>query len=549
MIWKKNPTKFRYWVGVFAVAGAVAAILVYGASINNAVAKADTGSAAPAATFPGSGVGTIADGGVGCSPSPGTPLNVSFNVTGIPSAPSAVSVDMTFGSPNHTWMGDIVATLIAPDATTFTVFGRTGATTAAGVGDSSDLGALYNFSDVAPTPPSGGWWQEATARGTTEVMTTGTYRTTGSGGAGATNPMPATNLTAAFAGIPTSNGTWTLRFTDGCSGDTGAVTAANLTLTGGAAVVKSPLDYNGDGKTDYTVVRNTGGGPSGQVTWYTCYNGTAEPGCWQFQQWGLASDFFVAGDFDGDGKDDLTVWRPAPATQAAFYIFQSQSNTVRTDFFGQTGDDPTVVGDYTGDGKADPAVYRAGASAGQQSFFYYRASSGTFNGQIVFEPWGQNGDFPAPGDYDGDGKYDFLVQRNSGIGGQAIFWQRINGSNAISNFVFGLATDVIAPGDYDGDGKTDVCVIRGISGNINWFYRPSTAPSTLGFLGAFGLSATDFPTQGDYNGDGKTDVAVWRPNADPTQVFFHVLATGSGAYSRFEWGNNGDYPVANFNTH
>ncbi len=30
--------------------------------------------------------------------------------------------------------------------------------------------------------------------------------------------------------------------------------------------VRSPVDFNGDGKTDFVVVRNTGGGASGQLT-------------------------------------------------------------------------------------------------------------------------------------------------------------------------------------------------------------------------------------------------------------------------------------------
>ena len=65
----------------------------------------------------------------------------------------------------------------------------------------------------------------------------------------------------------------------------------------------------------------------------------------------------------------------------------------------------------------------------------------------------------------------------------------------------------------------------------------------------FGLSATDFPTQGDYDGDGKTDIAVWRPNADPAQNFFYSLNSSNGAARIFELGQQGDYPVANYNSH
>lgn len=319
-----------------------------------------------------------------------------------------------------------------------------------------------------------------------------------------------------------------------------------------APAAKATVDYNGDGKTDYSVVRNTGGGPTGQVTWYNCYNGVAEPGCYQFAPWGIATDHFVPADFDGDGKADIAIWRPAAPGAAGFYIFQSLTGTVRFDVFGQTGDDPSVTADYTGDGKADPAVYRGGAVAGDQSFWYYRASNGTFNGQIVYEQWGQNGDFPVPGDFDGDGKSDFLIQRNGG-GGVGLFWLRTGSTNVISNFFFGTPTDVVVPGDYDGDGKADVATVRGSGGSILWYVRTSSAippynGALTGFYAGFGASATDFPVQGDYDGDGKTDVAVWRPAVDSGANYFHALGSTSG-YKFYEWGQNGDYPVANYNAH
>ena len=137
--------------------------------------------------------------------------------------------------------------------------------------------------------------------------------------------------------------------------------------------------------------------------------------------------------------------------------------------FGQTGDDPTVVADYNGDGKDDIAVYRAGASAGAQSTWYFRT---TANGPVTFVPWGQNGDFPAPGDYDGNGKADFMIQRNAG-GGQAGFWRLSDAFVAQPVVIFGTPTDVIVPGDYDGDGKTDAGVYR--PSNFNWFVNRSTA--------------------------------------------------------------------------
>src|SRR5262249_19359222 len=148
------------------------------------------------------------------------------------------------------------------------------------------------------------------------------------------------------------------------------------------------------------------------------------------------------------------------------------------------------------------------------SFWYYL---GSVDGLQHGYQYGQNGDFPAPGDFDGDNKYDYTVQRNAGSG-QAAFYTHKSSGGADSVTIFGTPTDVIVPGYYDADCKTDIATIRGVSGSIQWNILNSTT-GTYTFY-TFGSSATDFPTQGDWDGDGKTDIGVWRPNADPSMDFF-----------------------------
>jgi hypothetical protein len=311
-------------------------------------------------------------------------------------------------------------------------------------------------------------------------------------------------------------------------------------VTTASAPVDAPLDFNGDGKTDFTVVRNTGGGAGGQITWFYNFNGSST---YSGAQWGSAGDFYVPADYDGDGKDDIAVWRGS-LDEPAFFILQSGTNTVRADAFGLAGDDPRVVGDYDGDGIADVAVFRSGASAGQPSAWYYRSSISPDG--VTGRFWGENGDFPAPGDYDGDGKYDYCVQRNAG-NNQAVFWVQLSNGTVQPPVYFGYPNDSIVPGDYDGDGKTDIAIARSVGGSYQWWIRSSQTGNISGV--SWGTSATDFLAQGDYDGDGKTDPAIWRSSTTPGESAFWALGSQNGSVIATAWGQSGDYPVANFNVH
>lgn len=305
------------------------------------------------------------------------------------------------------------------------------------------------------------------------------------------------------------------------------------------------VDFNGDGKTDWVVLRRIGPVPPGQVFWFIQENNTNAP-ITTFQ-WGNLEDYWVPEDYDGDNMTDFAVWRPAAPGGATWFILESSTATMRAEVFGQPGDDPTVVGDYNSDGKADVAVYRPGVGNFDESYWFYRTSPA---GPFFTRQWGLGGDFPAPGDYDGDGNNDFVVQRNAG-NGQGIFYFNYAAlaPGVLSRAIyFGDPFDLIVTGDYDGDNKTDIAIVKGIGGSIYWFYEPSTNLGTY-TGGPFGRTLTDQVAQGDYDGDGKTDFAVWRPNPDPTQNFFYVRKSSDGNLLANEWGQEGDYPVANFNIH
>jgi hypothetical protein len=239
-------------------------------------------------------------------------------------------------------------------------------------------------------------------------------------------------------------------------------------------------------------------------------------------------------DFNSDAKTEIAVWRPSNGT---WYILSSDDNSQRAFQWGQNGDVP-AAGDYDGDGQTDYAIFRPGSGTWailhSSGCYRYdndsRAPAAPCSSRILITNFGQNGDIPVPGDYDGDGKTDIAVFRPSNGG-----WYHLKSSGGgFGSAAFGQAGDKPVQGDYDGDGKTDVAVYRPSNGG--WYFIRSFNNSFGGVQ--FGASA-DVPVPGDYDGDGKLDYAVWRPS-DST---YYVLNARTGANSGFKWGLSSDIPV------
>jgi hypothetical protein len=269
-------------------------------------------------------------------------------------------------------------------------------------------------------------------------------------------------------------------------------------------------DFDGDGRTDVAVFRPA------SASWYIS---NSSDNSFRAQAWGTSSDRLTPADYDGDGKADIAVFRPSTGY---WYIFESQTNSLRAVNWGISEDLP-APGDYDADGRADIAVFRPSVG-----IWYVLQSA---NGSLLSRQFGASTDKPVAGDYDRDGKTDFAVYRP---GSNAQWYVLQSSDNNLKAQAFGITGDRAVPGDYDGDGKNDFAVFRPSSGN--WYIIQSS--SNIFRAQAWGASA-DTPAPGDYDGDGKTDVAVFRPASGS----WYVLQSSSGALLAQAFGASGDVPA------
>lgn len=287
------------------------------------------------------------------------------------------------------------------------------------------------------------------------------------------------------------------------------------------------LDFDGDHKTDLVLTRGTVGN---SFTWYIL-GSTAGFSATSWGQFGF--DFYVPGDYDGDGIWDIAVWRPVPG---AFYILQSATNTLRIELWGKIGDDARISQDFDGDGKCDPAVMRPNGSA--MTWYILRSSQGP-----ITIPFGDGvNDLAMRGDYDGDGKADVAVYRTNTGSPANTFFVLPSSGGPVRAQTFGLFTqDQYFPADFDGDGKTDYAVFRAgvASPDKGTWYWIRSSDGSLAAL-SFGDATLDFPVPGDYDGDGTTDHAVWRRNFQPT---FYQLNSTTG-FKATAFGLQVDDPLA-----
>ncbi|MEP7005168.1 MAG: FG-GAP-like repeat-containing protein [Sphingomonas bacterium] len=300
-----------------------------------------------------------------------------------------------------------------------------------------------------------------------------------------------------------------------------------LSLTANVvAVSRAAGDFNGDGRSDI-VWRSDSGAFS---DWLAKANGgfTANDGA-AFQNIPTSWKVAGTGDFNGDGRSDL-LWR-SDGGQISDWLGRVDGGFTNNDAnaFSSVSTSWHVVGagDFNGDGR-DDLVWRS--DAGHFSDWLGQANGGFANNDAnAFSSIPTNWHVVGTGDFNGDGRGDVLWRDDAG---QLSNWLgKANGgfTNNDANAFSSVPTNwhVEGTGDFNGDGRDDLAW-RSDAGQVsNWL-----ATASGGWINNDANAYASVPTNwhiedtGDYNGDGRDDI-LWRSD---TGQLSDWLATASGGW-------------------
>ncbi len=242
-------------------------------------------------------------------------------------------------------------------------------------------------------------------------------------------------------------------------------------------------DSDADGDIKYTLIT---GNPSSSDTTYgnlaagdvkdaSLTNNDNEP------------DVAVAGDWDGDGRDEIALKR------GSTYLLNYNNDGSSDDSFSFGRDDDTpIAGDWDGDGRDEIGLKRGST--------YYLNYGRDSDAEVSFS-FGQASDAPIAGDWDKDGRDEIGIRR-----GSKFYLNYNNDSDSEASFSFGQDSDTPLAGDWDKDGRDEVGLKR-----LNKYYLNYDKNGKAEVSFSFG-QASDIGLAGDWDKDHRDEIGIRRGN-------------------------------------
>jgi hypothetical protein len=253
----------------------------------------------------------------------------------------------------------------------------------------------------------------------------------------------------------------------------------------------------------------------------------------------------VVGDFTGRGRDDIAVSGIDPSGRTVVRIFMNQGGGTFTPgptvVLGDAYPDNLLAGDFNGDGRDDLAVVQSGDPGGSTLTVLLGGGDGTFRAQPAVALGDLSPFSVTTDDFNKDGRADIAVAGvdSSDVGNVVVLLNQGGGAfRALPPVVLGTMTpfDLMA-GDVDRDGRTELIAsgfngttsqVEVLPGNGDGTFRalkPGVIKPVISgpFFGTLGAS---LEVVGDFNGDGRPDVAIFG-NTSTVQV---LLGAGDGTF-------------------
>ena len=295
--------------------------------------------------------------------------------------------------------------------------------------------------------------------------------------------------------------------------------------------------------------------------------------------WNLNGNKLAAGDFNGDGFDDVAVLYGYKSTrQSRLHVFISngdntfKSPTIWWDSGPNNWDwegSKLTSGDYNDDGNTDLAILYGYQSTRQTKAWVFKSDgANSFNAPTQWwdsgpNNWDWNGSKLTSGDFNGDGPQDLAVLYGYGSTRQTKAWVFTSDGTASLNSPavwwdsgpnnWDWNGSKLTSGDYNDDGNTDLAVLYGYKANRDvrtWVFESSTGnfnPPTSWWQAGPGNWDWNGSRvySGDFNGLNGDDLSIFYSYASDQSAIFDLTSNNNdgfiGATSRWNSGP-GNWP-------